>query len=44
MRVFNLGVFGCTHLRKIINIKKIVRFTMRNSVICDFRESKQKLT
>ena len=32
IHVFDLHVFGYTRLRKIINIKKIVRFTTRNSV------------
>ena len=34
---FGLHGFSCTRLRKIINIKKIVRFTTRNSAIHDFR-------
>ena len=34
---FGLHGFRYTRLRKTINIKKIVRFTMQNSVIQDFR-------
>ena len=37
MCVFDLRIFGHTSLQKIINIEKIVRITMRNSAICDFR-------
>ena len=39
MRVFDLHVFGRARRRKIINIKKIVPFMMRNSIgpIHDFR-------
>ena len=40
--MFDLGVFVHTHLRKII-VKKIVRFTVRNSVICDFRCTQAKV-
>ena len=35
--LFGLHGFRCTHLRKIINIKKIVRFAMQKSVIHDFQ-------
>ena len=34
---FSLHGFSYTLLRKIINIKKIVHFTTRNSITCDFR-------
>ena len=36
IRVFGLHCFSYTYLRKIINITKIVRFTMRKSGIRDF--------
>ena len=41
IHVFVLRCFGHTHLRKII-IKKIVRFTTRKSIICDFRAHSSK--
>ena len=34
--VVDLHGFGYTRLRKIINVKKIVRFTTWKSVICNF--------
>ena len=37
IHAFGLHGFGYTCLTKIINIKKIVRFTMRKSVMHDFR-------
>ena len=36
IRVFGLCGFGFTRLRKIINIKKIVRFTTRTQIYAVF--------
>ena len=41
--VFSLHSFGYTRLRKIINSKKIVRFTMRKSLLHNFWERSSKI-
>ena len=43
LRVFGLHGFGFAHLRKIINIKKSVRFTTRNQIYAIFGLFKRKL-
>ena len=42
-RVFSLCGFGFTHLGKIINIRKIVWFTMRTRICAAFGRAQVKV-